>query len=463
MKRSRFIIAAFLLTMGQHISAQGLHTGYFTDDYSYRHEDNPAFANDRNYVSLPGLGNINVTTMGNFGLKDVVRDNPLYPSQSDKKKTSFLNPYLSDPLKGFSKGNNSVGSEVSIAVLGAGFKAFGGYNTITVNLRADVNAKVPYELLRFAVNAGNGVYDIGDISADAQSWAELALGHSRQINEQWRVGAKLKFLFGLGNASARMEDVKAQLEGDTWRVQAQAHTDVSVKGFQYKSEAKEYEASDGTYQRVNDVDVDGYGLSGFGLATDLGAVYTPNDTWQFSAAIKDLGFIHWSNDCYAENPSPSFTFDGFHDMDVKGSQPNTMDKQGDRYSDQLSQFANLQDKGDKGGRTTGLGMTINVGASYTLPAYKKMKIGMLSSTRFISKYTRTEVRASANWMPLRWLDGCVSLAGGTYGFDCGWLLNIHPAGVNFFIGMDHIPGKFSKEFIPLSSNASLTMGLSVSF
>lgn len=291
MKSSKYIIAAFLLPLGQQVCAQGLRTGYFTDDYSYRHEDNPAFANDYNYVSIPALGNINVSTMGNFGLKDVVRDNPQYPSESDKKKTSFLNPYLVDPLKGFSKGNNTVGSEVSVAILGAGFKAFGGYNTVTVNLRADANVKVPYELLRFAVNAGNGVYDIGDISADAQSWAELALGHSREINKQWRVGAKLKFLFGLGNASARMENVKAQLEGDTWRIQAQAHTDVSMKGFQYKSETKQYDASDGTYQRVNDVDVDGYGLSGFGLATDLvrcsrlmmpGSSLLPSKTWDSS-------------------------------------------------------------------------------------------------------------------------------------------------------------------------------------
>ena len=140
-----------------------------------------------------------------------------------------------------------------------------------------------------------------------------------------------------------------------------------------------------------------------------------------------------------------------------------MDKQGDKYSDQLSQFANLQDQGDRGGRTTALGMTVNLGASYTLPSYKKMKFGVLSSTRFISKYTRTELRASANWTPLAWLDGGVSLAGGTYGMGCGWILNVHPAGVNFFIGMDHLIGKLSKEYIPLSSNASLTMGLSVKF
>ena len=43
------------------------------------------------------------------------------------------------------------------------------------------------------------------------------------------------------------------------------------------------------------------------------------------------------------------------------------------------------------------------------------------------------------------------------------MLNIHPKGYNFFIGMDHILGKVSKEFIPLSSNVSVSLGMSVAW
>ena len=45
----------------------------------------------------------------------------------------------------------------------------------------------------------------------------------------------------------------------------------------------------------------------------------------------------------------------------------------------------------------------------------------------------------------------------------GWVINAHPKGFNFFIGMDHILGKASKEFIPLSSNGSLNLGMNVTF
>lgn len=46
-------------------SAQALHSGYFLEGYTFRHQLNPAFSAERNYVSVPVLGNINVGTQGN--------------------------------------------------------------------------------------------------------------------------------------------------------------------------------------------------------------------------------------------------------------------------------------------------------------------------------------------------------------------------------------------------------------
>ena len=52
---------------------------------------------------------------------------------------------------------------------------------------------------------------------------------------------------------------------------------------------------------------------------------------------------------------------------------------------------------------------------------------------------------------------------GTFGPCLGWMLNVHPVGFNFFIGMDHILGKQSKEFIPLSSKASVNLGMNITW
>lgn len=110
MKRiGKYILAASLAAVGCNAMAQGLNSGYFVEEYKFRHNMNPAFGNEQNYVSLPALGNINVRTQGNFGLGDVLFDNPRYGVDSDKKKTTFMNPYIStsDALSGFASGTNA--------------------------------------------------------------------------------------------------------------------------------------------------------------------------------------------------------------------------------------------------------------------------------------------------------------------------------------------------------------------
>ena len=465
---NKYMALGLLSMCSLHAMAQQLNSAYFTNDYKFRHTMNPAYGNEQNYVSMPGFGNVNVSTMGNFGYEDVIFDNPMFPSTSKDRLTTFMNPYISTPdaLKGFNSGDNKILGDVSITVLSAGFKGFGGYNTIELNARTSFGMSMPYELFEFAKNTGNRTYNIGNISANGQAFAELAFGHSRQINEKLRVGAKVKLLFGAGRGDVNIDNVKADLAADDkWTVSGHAKSEVSVKGFTYKTEEKEYkEEGRGTYQYVNDVDVDGAGLGGFGLAFDLGGVYKINNDFTVSAALLDLGFIKWSNNMVAVNGGEEFVFNGFHDVAVNEDRGgSTLSMQGDKYSDQLADFANLQDKGDEGGRTTGIGATLNLGCEYTLPVYRKITFGVLSSTRFRGDYSWTEARVSANWTPLKWIDGGVNMAFGSYRNSFGWVLNFHPKGYNFYVGMDHTLGKVSKEFIPLNSNAAVSVGMSVAW
>lgn len=466
-KYSKHILTAAMLMIGSAAMAQNLNSAYFTDNYAFRHDMNPAYGNDQGYFSIPVLGNVNVNVQGNFGYEDIIMHNPRYGVDSDKKMTTFMNPYISDSkaLDGFASGNNRVVGNVNLTILSAGFKGFGGYNTIEINSKSSFGVSLPYELFAFARNIGNNTYNIGDIGINAQSYAELALGHSHKINDKLRIGAKLKFLFGLGRADFKFKDVKADLSGtDKWTVSGDALTEVSVLGFSYKTKTEEYkDETKGTYEKVDDIEVDGYGLSGFGMAVDLGAIYKINDDWTVSASVLDLGFINWKNNIRAVNRSKSFEFNGFHDTSVKSEGGNTIDDQTDKYSDQIKDFINLRNDGDKGSRSTGIGATVNLGCEYTLPVYRKMTFGLLSSTRINGDFTWTEGRLSANWKPLKWIDGGVNFAVSSFTTSMGWVLNLHPKGINLYVGMDHILGKTSKEFIPLSSNANVSLGMSIAF
>ena len=133
----RYIFAAMITVGCVAAKAQNLNSAYFVDDFKFRHSLNPAFGNEQSYFSIPALGNVNVSTQGNFGVKDVIMDNPLYGQPGQKQLTTFLNPNISvgDALGGFSTGNNKLVEDLKLSILSFGFKGFGGYNTFEINLR----------------------------------------------------------------------------------------------------------------------------------------------------------------------------------------------------------------------------------------------------------------------------------------------------------------------------------------
>lgn len=462
------ICAAVLLTSCHTAMAQMLNSAYFTEGYALRHTMNPAYDNSQSYFSIPVLGNINVSMQGNFGLKDVVMDNPLRGMTGEKSLTTFLNPNISvaDALSGFSTGKNKLTEDLNLAIFSAGFKGFGGFNTIELNVRQTFGVSLPYELMEFAKNVGNNSYSFDDISVGAQAYAEIAIGHSHEINKKLRIGAKAKVLLGIARGDMEIKGLKADLSStDKWTLSGKGTANVSMKGFTYKSETKEYEQEGlPPYQKVTDVDVDGGGIGGFGLAFDLGAVYKLNDDWTFSASVLDLGFISWSNNMEAVNNGTPFVFDGFNDVAItREDGGEKLSDKTDRLADQFTDFIHLKDNGDKGSRSTAVGATINLGAEYTLPVYKKLKFGVLSSTRLRGEYSWTEGRLSANYSPLKWLNGGINFAVTSFTASMGWTLNIHPKGYNFFIGMDRLMGKVSKQGIPLNSNVNVAMGMSITW
>ncbi len=479
MKRANifFLFAAVALAcLSLPAKAQTLNSAYFTEDFKYRHMLNPAFGNEQNYIAVPALGNMSMQLRGNIGLKDLLFQDPT----TGKYSRTFMHPDVSTgaALSGINDVNR-LQTNIDLTLLSAGFHAFGGYNTIEVNEKTMLGVMLPYELFEFAKNIGNKSYTFDNFGARAMSYAEVALGHSRQLSSSLRMGAKLKVLIGAGRADVNISGMKANLVGNEWRITTSgAVADVNVKGIQFKNTTDDYkQASRGSYEHIDlgETDVDGAGTSGFGLGLDLGAEYNFQNssaealrTLRLSAALTDLGFISWSEGVQLVQKKQEFVFHGFHEVPVKkedaqgNPMPNQMEDQTDSYADQLSDFIALQE-GGHGGRTTSLAATLNVAAQYALPVYQPLSFGVLMQHRFFGDYSWTEGRLSANWAPLKWLDGGVSVAVGSFATSMGWVLNVHPAGVNFFVGMDHILGSLSKEGIPLNSNASICIGMNVAW
>lgn len=442
------------------VQAQNTESGYFTDGYLFRHEMNPAIGNDQNYVSMPGLGNFNFTMYGNFGIKDVLYN-------VNGKTSLFTNKNVSkEEFLSNINDKNKIGTYIKMQLLGAGFKGFGGYNTIGINLRVAENTKIPGTLLSLAKEGlSNKTYDIKDFNAKASAYVELALGHSHQLNDQLRIGGALKVLLGGGNVDAYFDKAEVTFNGNDWTVTSNATIESNVKGLTYQTEATERGPEDQQTKHtyVNDAKIDGAGLNGFGLAVDLGAEYKLNDDWKLSLALLDLGFISWSNNMKAStNGDRTFSLNKYV-FNADKDAPNSFEKEMDRLTEDLASLYELQDMGDTGGRSTGLGATMNIGAQYTLPGYRALSFGLLNTTRMNGEYSWTDFRLSANWAPAKAISLGANVAAGTYGTSFGWIVNLHPNGFNLFLAMDRTLGKLAKQGVPLSSNGSVNLGINFPF
>ena len=457
MKQKVIISAAMaaMLLLPTALRAQDLSSGYFVEDYTYRYQMNPAFGNSQNFISMPALGNLNVGLHGNLGISDVLYN-------VDGKTTTFMNPKLSsdEVLKNINDVNR-IGTLDKIGILSAGFKAFGGYNTVSINAVADVSVKVPGEMFNLLKNGvANKTYDLGDLRASGVAYGEIAFGHSRQVMKGLRVGATLKFMLGGGYMDAHMRNANLVLGENEWTVTTDADLRSSVKGLTYKTKVNDRTG----HRYVNGIDVDGTGLNGFGMALDLGAVYeTPVKGLTVSLALLDLGFISWNNDILATtNGEKTFTTDKYT-FNADDDAPNSFSKEWDRLRDDFSAIYELDDMGDQGGRTSMPHATLNIGVQYALPMYNKLTFGLLNTTRLAGDFTTTDFRLSANIAPCRIFSGGVNLGVGTFGASFGWVANLHLTGFNFFLGMDRVPGKLCKQGVPLSSNAQVTMGINFPF
>lgn len=301
----------------------------------------------------------------------------------------------------------------------------------------------------------------------SQNYFELGLGHSHQINEKLRVGGKMKLLFGGAYADFKANDIHVQLNENQWLVRGHADVTAAVlkSEFKYKEDKNYVDPSTGQVtdrKRVDGIDNVKAGLAGFGVAFDLGATYQLLPDLKLSAALTDLGFIHWNNALQASTKG-EWTFDGFkNDIYVDGTDTghNKIEDQLNDIGDDLENLFSVYDDGTKG-RSSALAATLNIGADYTLPAYRKLHFGFLYTSRIAGRYSWHQGMLTANVRPVKAIEISANVAASSSGITCGAVLDLQAPHFNFFLGTDRFVGKLSKQGIPLHNlNSNITLGMS---
>ena len=462
MKKSlRYMAAA--LTMAAAIlptSAQELRTSYFMETSNYRHQMNPALL-DSPYFGM-FFSNINIGMTGNIGAKQFIFDTNGLPGYTGNYRyTTFMDPNV-DAKTFLNKlhDKNRFDLYLNYNLFSVGFKAWGGVNLLELNLRSNTNLTLPKGLFEFAKTAGEKEhYEFGGLGMRTQNYMELALGHYRDLNKQWRVGGKLKFLIGAAYADFTADNVTLDMTEDAWRIQSNAQMKASLLKSDVIHEDPSKNSADGR-PRVKELDNFGFSLPGFGMALDLGVTYKPIENLTLSAAITDLGFISWKNTHHASSQG-DYTFDGFDNIYIGSDKDQTedIDDQFDQIGDDLEEMFSVYDDGTKTA-TQVLAATLNVGAEYKLPAYDKLKFGFLYTSRIHGKYSWHQGMLNVGVRPVKWFECNVNGAVTSTGVTAGGMLSLKAPHFNFYIAADRFFSKMGKQGVPLnSSNGNITFGM----
>lgn len=453
--RFKYMAAALSLAAAIPTSAQELRTSYFMETSDFRHQMNPALLDTPYFSAL--LGHINVGMTGNIGAKNFIYKTGNVPGYN---YTTFMNPTISaKKFLGDLSDKNRSDIYLNYNLASVGFRAFGGTNLVELNLRSNTNISLPYELFEFMKTTGDREhYDLSGIGIRSQNYMELALGHSRKIDNRWRVGAKLKFLIGAAYADFATEGLTADLTEDAWRIRGKAALKASILKSTLTHEDPSKNSPDGR-PRVDGLSDVENGLPGFGLAIDLGATYKVMDDLTLSIGLTDLGFISWKSTQHASS-SGDYTFDGFDNIYVSGDDNgNKLDDQFESLGDDLEEMFAVYDDGEKKA-SQALAATLNVGAEYTLPVYRKLRFGFLYTSRIHGRYSWHEGMLSANVRPVKWFEASLNTAVSSTGWTAGGALSLKAPHFNFYIAADRFFGKLAKQGIPLNStNGNISLGM----
>lgn len=463
MNRNKIAVAALLLLMPLMMGAQTLKGSYFLDNSLNRNKLNPAFAPRSGYWQIPVIGNTSVGLLSNLDLQTF-----LYPMNG--QLYTFLNQNVS--MAEFDKAlpnNPHFDVESNVNILNFGWRASEkSFWTLDLGLRLNADIDLPRDLFTF-MKRGTGMdgstYNIGAIHANATASVQAALGYSRDLSDLvdgLRVGAKARAILPVAYAGLNLDQVSLSASAERWDVKTQGSFHTAMKGLDITD-------ADGNFDPV--YNPSGF-ISGFGYSFDLGAEYTLEfdgfiNAVSFSAAITDLGLIHYSADAVRG-------YEAAGQMDWTGLKLSLEEGEMSGVVDELTEEAmnlmRFSESKDQGGLTRSTLPNFYVGAEMPF-LNNTMSIGALYSARKSYNSMRNELTLSYNLNPVKWFALGVNYSFLNVAKTLGWILEFTPkAGPCFYIGSDYFcmesakaPESLGLSTIPTSWRFNLHFGLALAF
>lgn len=267
---------------------------------------NPALAPKHSYLALPLLGSIGADFRTVLGYKDMIKEVDGTKYINVEKITSVL-----------SSKNDVTSINFDWDILRGGFYVSkNDFIDLSIKARVHVGTSFPEGVLPFVmdnpIELTNGMFNL-NMTPNVLGWGEFGVGYSRRINENFRVGIRAKYIFGLAEISSDGMNFNIEKDYDKYYLSG----NYSLKGGNI----------DVAKMDVGKIFNSMLNNPGFGI--DLGGEFVSDDNRiKAMLSISDFGMIFWNNknssSIVSNNSGARVEFDGFGDLSSSGKSFNEM-------------------------------------------------------------------------------------------------------------------------------------------
>jgi len=408
---------------------------------------NPAFQPKCDFYL--GLPNIQYNLRNTFSINDLLP----YDSKLDSLLTPLsprtnVEQYLSKLTN-----KNSLYNSFQVEGFSLGFRIKDLYFTLGLSAKMDVNMKYPTDLVRLALTAqfdSTSTYDFRNLGIDATAYGEIALGVSKNYNDEFTLGVRAKLLSGLMNMTTDNKKFNVFSTMDNHFPKVNVNSDLSILAstayFLIDTNASGQITNIEMRKNANNY-YKPFQSPGIGL--DLGMSYTGIDQFILSASLLDLGFIKWKNDEYRFKMNGDTSFQGLQHINIFSKDTAVLQKFVDSLVNvfKFGQYSTSY--------TTWLPAKLYLGAEY-MPA-PFFSLGFLSMSQYYRQQFYQQFMLSANLRLFRMFmlstsysiidNGFTSLGVGLSFRLSPPLLYFIP--LNIYIISDNIPLNWSSKNLPV--------------
>jgi hypothetical protein len=422
---------------------------------------NPAFQPNCNfYFGVPGLSSLYIDLSNNsLSVNKVLQYN-----KSLDSVIYFLNPNADrniffDALKN----ENNFFTNLQEDILSFGFRVGRMYFTFNSSIKNNIFLNYPKSLAELAINGSdvNTITNLKSFKINETAYAEVSLGLSDRISDEFTVGARIKVLSGLLNVTTKNNKFLIETyEDQEGKFVNSFSTDFALDVYApYLEDTPNgnditldsiFNVKDKPYKSIKPLQSKGFGV-------DIGISYSGIDNMLLSASLIDLGFISWKKNVYEYKMRSSYSIAG-KILGIDSVENAFKDSPFGSINDSIT-FSKQSQK-----LTTALPTKLYLSGEYFFETY--FSVGLLSVSQYYLEDFYQQFTFSANFRPLRALMLSISYSVLNNGFDnLGIGLSIRPLPpLQIYFLSDNIPVRYGNQYIPIyAKSLNLRFGLNFTF